>query len=46
MAGQEHTATVSASLAPAQHLSLAAACVGFLGSTLGLTILMVLLSHA
>jgi hypothetical protein len=46
MAGEGDTATVFAALAPARHLSLAAACLGFLGSTLGLTVLMVLLSHA
>jgi hypothetical protein len=46
MAGQGNTETVSASLAPATHLSLKAACLGFLGSTLGLTVVMVLLCHA
>lgn len=42
MAGQDNTATIST----APHLSLRAACVGFLSSTLGLTVMMVLLSHA
>jgi hypothetical protein len=44
MAGHANTATIAASLAPATHLSLGAACLGFLGSTLGLTVVMVLLS--
>ena len=43
MAGQENTATLAAPLAPAQHLSLGAACLGFLASTVGLTAVMVLL---
>ena len=44
MAGQGHTATTAEALAPQTHLSLGAACLGFLGSTLGLTVLMVFLS--
>ena len=43
MAGQGNTATVAAPLAPAPHLSLGAACLGFLVSTLGLTTVMVFL---
>jgi hypothetical protein len=46
MAGRGNTDTVAASLAPTTHLSLKAACLGFFGSTLGLTVVMVLLSHA
>lgn len=43
MAGQGNTATVTAPLAPAQHPSLGAACLGFLVSTVGLTAVMVFL---
>jgi hypothetical protein len=43
MAGQGNIATVTAPLAPAQHLSLGAACLGFLASTVGLTAVMVFL---
>lgn len=42
MAGQEQTAPMTG--LSERHLSLGAACLGFLGSTLGLTVLMVLLS--
>ena len=43
MAGHGNIATVTAPLAPAQHLSLGAACLGFLASTVGLTAVMVFL---
>ena len=43
MAGQGNIATVTAPLAPAQHLSLGAACLGFFASTLGVTAVMVFL---
>jgi hypothetical protein len=42
MAGQGNTATATP-LGPAQHLSLGAACLGFLASTVGLTAVMVFL---
>lgn len=45
MANQANTETTETRGEAAQP-SLRAACVGFLGSTLGLTIMMVLLSHA
>ena len=43
MAGQGNIATATAPLAPAQHLSLGAAGLGFLASTVGLTAVMVFL---
>jgi hypothetical protein len=45
MSSEAHTQTVTISTEAPRHLSLAAACVGFLGSTFGLTIVMVLLGH-
>jgi hypothetical protein len=45
MTSEAQTQTITISTEAPRHLSLAAACVGFLGSTFGLTIVMVLLGH-